>query len=222
MDDSELGRVDDAATPEGFALGYPEGRKLPGGPPGGWMGQLRTMPNATADTIKYASRMWTQARPEDFERTGHRRYVDRATGTRTTSATATRSWRRPGGGRRVLRRGRRALVPAPGRPARGAEPDDGHDGREVMRRRDEWAEGIQTSGLTSVRSPQTAGACRDWAYVESRYRRWARRSRPRAHAPLQGFRLFPGQRAPLTQGSGAGRDQGIEDRLPPLMRRRES
>ena len=49
---------------EGFALGYPEGRKLPGGPPGGWMGVMRALPKATDDTIKYAARTWTQARPD--------------------------------------------------------------------------------------------------------------------------------------------------------------
>jgi hypothetical protein len=37
------------------------------------------MPRATDENIKYAERMWPQARPKDFERTG-RRYVERATG----------------------------------------------------------------------------------------------------------------------------------------------
>lgn len=53
---------------------------LPGSPPGGWMGEFRTMPEATDDTIKFAKRHWKQVRPEDFERAGRRRYVERATG----------------------------------------------------------------------------------------------------------------------------------------------
>jgi hypothetical protein len=44
------------------------------------VGEFRTLTKATADTIKYAARTWTQVQPEDFERTGRRRYVERATG----------------------------------------------------------------------------------------------------------------------------------------------
>ena len=72
--------ADSSWTP-GLELGYPEGRKLPGGPPGGWVGQLRTMPEATADSIKFAKRSWPQANPADFERVGKRTFRDRATGT---------------------------------------------------------------------------------------------------------------------------------------------
>jgi hypothetical protein len=67
-------------TTEGFVLGYPEGRKLPGGPPGGWLGEIRATPKANDATIKFASRTWKQRKAKDFERTGRRRYVERATG----------------------------------------------------------------------------------------------------------------------------------------------
>jgi hypothetical protein len=67
-------------APPGFELGYPEGRKLPSGPPGSWHGDLRALPRATDETIRFASRTWTQMRPKDFERTGRRRCVERATG----------------------------------------------------------------------------------------------------------------------------------------------
>ena len=52
---------------------------LNGAAPAGWVGELRSMPRATDDAIKYAERNWPQARPEDFERDG-RRFVERATG----------------------------------------------------------------------------------------------------------------------------------------------
>ena len=80
MEDSSWEGWTTPPSPEGFALGYPDGRKLPGGPPGGWVGQFRSMPKATDDTIKYAARIWPQVQPEDFERAGRRRYVERATG----------------------------------------------------------------------------------------------------------------------------------------------
>ena len=64
----------------GVPLGIPTGRKLPSGPPAGWVGEVRTMPRATDDTIRYAARLWPQVQPEDFDRTGKRRYVERATG----------------------------------------------------------------------------------------------------------------------------------------------
>jgi hypothetical protein len=38
------------------------------------------MTKATDGAIKFASRHWKQVQPEDFERTGRRRYVERATG----------------------------------------------------------------------------------------------------------------------------------------------
>jgi hypothetical protein len=81
MEDSSWEGWTTPPSPEGFALGYPEGRKLPSAPPGGWVGQLRTTPKATDDVIKFAARTWTQARPEEFERTGRRRYIDRHDGT---------------------------------------------------------------------------------------------------------------------------------------------
>ena len=79
MDDSTWEGWTTPPSPEGFALGYPEGRKLPGGPPGGWVGQFRTMPKATDETIKFAERTWPQVQAEDFERDG-RRYVERSPG----------------------------------------------------------------------------------------------------------------------------------------------
>jgi hypothetical protein len=65
--------------PPSVPLGYPEGRMLPTGAPAGWVGEIRSLPKATDDTIKFATRMWPQGRPEDFERDG-RRYVERSTG----------------------------------------------------------------------------------------------------------------------------------------------
>ncbi len=66
--------------PPGLELGYPEGRKLPSPPAAGWHGEVRTSTRATDDAIRYASRIWPRVRPEDFDRTGRRRYVERATG----------------------------------------------------------------------------------------------------------------------------------------------
>jgi hypothetical protein len=56
--------------PAGFELGYPEGRMLPSPPAVGWQGEVRASTKATDDAVKYASRTWTQARPEEFERDG--------------------------------------------------------------------------------------------------------------------------------------------------------
>jgi hypothetical protein len=66
--------------PPGVELGYPEGRMLTGAAPSGWIGEVRAMTKATDDTIKYAERNWPRVQPDDFERTGRRRYVERATG----------------------------------------------------------------------------------------------------------------------------------------------
>ena len=44
------------------------------------MGELRSLTQATDETIQYAARTWPQGRPEDFDREG-RNYTDRATGT---------------------------------------------------------------------------------------------------------------------------------------------
>ena len=68
MEDSSWEGWTTPAPPPGPEIGFPFGRKLPGGPPSGWVGEIRSLPKATDDTIKYASRMWPQARPEDFER----------------------------------------------------------------------------------------------------------------------------------------------------------
>jgi hypothetical protein len=65
--------------PSGPLLGYPAGRKLSGGAPAGWIGQLRPMTPATDETIKLASRTWPQVWAEGFDRDG-RRYVERNTG----------------------------------------------------------------------------------------------------------------------------------------------
>ena len=130
MEDSSWEGWTTPPSPEGFALGYPEGRKLPGGPPGGWVGQFRTTTAATDDASSSPRACWTQVQAEDFERDG-RRYVDRATGIAYDLCP-----RQPDAGRRrrrgrpVLRRGRRALVPAPERPVAGAEQVDRLDGRD--------------------------------------------------------------------------------------------
>ena len=79
MEDSSWEGWTTAPAPPGPEIGFPFGRKLPGGPPSGWIGEIRSLPKATDDTIKYASRMSPQGRPKDFERDG-RRYVERATG----------------------------------------------------------------------------------------------------------------------------------------------
>jgi hypothetical protein len=42
-------------SPPAHHLGYPEGRKLPSGPPGGWHGELHALPKATDDAIKFAA-----------------------------------------------------------------------------------------------------------------------------------------------------------------------
>ena len=69
-------------TSSGSTLGLvPEGRKLPGGPAKGYVGEVRSLPRATPDAIKFASRSWPQGRAEDFDRDG-REFVDRATGAR--------------------------------------------------------------------------------------------------------------------------------------------
>ena len=81
MEDSTWEGWTTPPAPTGFDLGYPEGRKLPSGPPGGWVGEMRTKPEATDDTIKYAARIWPQVRAKDFECDG-RRYTERATGVR--------------------------------------------------------------------------------------------------------------------------------------------
>jgi len=68
------------SAPPGQTLGYvPEGRMLPGGPPGGWVGQIRSTTPATDDAIRFASRTWKQVQPKDFDRDG-RRFTERATG----------------------------------------------------------------------------------------------------------------------------------------------
>jgi hypothetical protein len=80
MEDSSWSGWTTPPPPPGPEIGFPFGRKLPGGPPSGWVGEIRSLPKATDDAIKFAARMWPQGRPKDFDRTG-RRYVERDTGT---------------------------------------------------------------------------------------------------------------------------------------------
>lgn len=70
--------------------------------------------------------------------------------------------------------------------------------------RDDWANGIETFGPDFGAFPSDCWGRKDWALVELRYRPLGKM--PLASAPtrtLQGFRLFPGQRAPLTKGQRA-------------------
>jgi hypothetical protein len=68
------------SLPPGLELGYPEGRRLPSGPTPGWIGELRAGTRATDDTIKFAERHWTRVDPDDFEREGRRRFIERSSG----------------------------------------------------------------------------------------------------------------------------------------------
>jgi hypothetical protein len=67
--------------------------------------------------------------------------------------------------------------------------------------------GIETFGPDFGAFPSDCWGRRDWALVEGRYQPLGKM--PLAPAPtrsLQGFRIFPGQRAPLTKGERAVRE----------------
>ena len=101
----------------------------------GWASCARST-KATDDAVKYASRTWTQAQPEEFERDGRRRYVERATGVEYDLCHGNPMLGDdPELCQRVLRGGRRALVPAPGRPGRrcAASVMGSMGGMKVMR-----------------------------------------------------------------------------------------
>ncbi len=67
-------------TPPG-TMDFPDGRKLAGSPhKPNYVGEVKSLPKATADTIRYAARQWPEGRASDFDRDG-RTWVDRATGT---------------------------------------------------------------------------------------------------------------------------------------------
>jgi len=68
-------------TPPPAVMDMPDGRRLEGSPhKPGYMGEVRSLPKATEDAIKYAARSWPQGRPEDFDHEG-RVWTNRATGT---------------------------------------------------------------------------------------------------------------------------------------------
>ena len=153
----------------GHDLGYPEGRKLPSGPAPGWIGELRSSTRATADSVRYAERIWPQGKVGDFERTGKRRFTDRATGTEyalvhgdpllgddpevadCSSSRTTRS------------------CFAPRRPAGGAEQvhgDDGRDeGRPLMNR--DMRTSIETFGPDWREWPSDCWGRRDWQLADN-------------------------------------------------------
>ena len=61
-------------------IDVPVGRKLEGSPARkGYLGEMRPMPKATGEAIKYAARQWPQGRADEFDRDG-RTWTDRATG----------------------------------------------------------------------------------------------------------------------------------------------
>ena len=63
-------------------MDMPEGRRVEGPPHRpGYMGEVRSLPQATDDAIKYAARTWPQGRAEDFDVDG-RVWTERATGIR--------------------------------------------------------------------------------------------------------------------------------------------
>ena len=62
-------------------MDYPTGRRVEDSPhKPGFRGETWSLPKATEDSIRYASRSWPQGRLEDFDREG-RTYTERATGT---------------------------------------------------------------------------------------------------------------------------------------------
>jgi hypothetical protein len=198
--------------PEGFALGYPEGRKVAGGPPGGWMGQLRTMPRATDDAIKFAARTWTHARAEEFERVGRRRYIDRATGVEYDLVHGNPLLGDEPELADVFLVADDALLFLRRVDRPEAEPRDGHDGADagavVMRpQRGTLGASIQTFGPDFGLYPSDCWGLRDWRQTAARYQSVGKSLTPAATITLPaGFRLFPGQRAPETKGERAVRE----------------
>ena len=62
------------------ALGYPQGSKLPASPrPGNLIGEVRSLPKADEESVKFALRTWPQGRADSFDRAG-RVWTERATG----------------------------------------------------------------------------------------------------------------------------------------------
>ena len=81
--------------PDSFDLGtFPTGRKLESAnTPRGYVGDLRTLPEATGENIETALRFWEQADLDDFDRDG-KIWVNRVTGERYRMAHATHYSRR--------------------------------------------------------------------------------------------------------------------------------
>ena len=74
MEDSSWSGWATPPPPPGFDLGYPEGEESsPADRRVAGMVSCRSTPKANDETIRFASRMWPQVPPEEFERTGRRR-----------------------------------------------------------------------------------------------------------------------------------------------------
>ena len=211
MEDSELVRVDDATTAPGLALGYPEGRKLPGAPPG-WVGQLRSMPKATDETIKFAERTGRRCSPRIRAR--------RSPG--TSSALWDRVRPRHGnpmmgddpeladlffaedGSLWFLRR-----VDRPRCGARDGAMGGSRCGHDRPQRPATWRDASRRSGTDLRLFPSDCWGRRDWAQAEARYQPLGKTlpAPAPAHALPAGFSLYPDhQRAPETKGERAVRE----------------
>jgi hypothetical protein len=73
----------------------------------------------------------------------------------------------------------------------------------VMRERKDWAQGITSFGPDFGRFPADHWGIKDWELVNNRYQPIGETLPAPASVLLPGFRLFPGQAAPLTAGQRA-------------------
>lgn len=68
--------VENEARISGPVMDYPEGRRLPSAKSAS---EIRVLPKATSDTIRYAERLWPQRDAEKFEQRG-KLWVERKSG----------------------------------------------------------------------------------------------------------------------------------------------